>query len=387
MKRKLLFLTLLASVIGIGVLHFITPAELIFYHNTYRRLSYFPIVLGGLWFGLRGGVFLAVLSSIAFIPHLLLFAGHGLQSYYSELTEIVLYVVAGALVGFIAGRQQRLREKLQKTSARLAQSYDDLYKGTNQLIQVEEQLAAAQRMSVLGEMSATLAHEIRNPLSSIKGTAEIFLEDLPPDHPKREFVDILLKETSRLNTTLENVLNYASDSPAKSDQEESLSSVILQQKKLITPLLKPQSIDFTLLGEDIGREIMVAEAQMSQVFLNMLINSIEALEGIEKPQILVTISDEDDGHLVEVHDSGLGVKAQLKDRVFEPFFTTRESGTGLGLLISRKIVKSYGGDITIDESHLGGACFRVYLPKKVSNRSLHEYIAAESESHGKNTAY
>lgn len=370
MGRKLLFLLLLSSVIGIGVLHFTTPADLIFYHNTYRRLSYFPIVLGGLWFGLWGGIVLGLLSSIAFIPHLLLFAGQGLQSYYSELTEIALYLAAGALVGLIAGRERKLLAQIKKTSARLAQSYDDLYKGANQLIEAEEQLAAAQKMSILGEMSTTLAHEIRNPLSSIKGTAEILLDDFPEQHPKREFLEILLKETKRLDTTLKNVLDFASDSSSTQEPRESLSHVIQRQTKLIDPLLQKRSVVLEIEGEEDGMECKVVGGPMSQVFLNILINGIEALENIKNPHLKIEITGMDGGCLVEVHDNGKGIEVDCKSKVFEPFYSTRENGTGLGLLISRKIVESFGGRIEVKDSPLGGACFSVYLPELVRTGSL-----------------
>ena len=124
MKRKILFPTLITIVLVIGFLHFATPAELVFFHDTYRRLSYFPIVLGAIWFGVKGGMILAVLSSVAFIPHLLLYVGQGVQSYYSELTEIVLYLSAGLVVGIITERERKLRIGYQQISGQLEKSYD-----------------------------------------------------------------------------------------------------------------------------------------------------------------------------------------------------------------------------------------------------------------------
>ncbi|MCG2823478.1 MAG: hypothetical protein L6364_07315, partial [Desulfobulbaceae bacterium] len=205
---KFLFPALLAAVVAIGLLHLFTPGDLHFYHNTYRRLSYFPIVLGGLWFGVRGGLGLALLSSIAFIPHVLLYVGHGSQA-VSELMEIVLYLAAGLLVGVISGRQTRLRERYRQLSERLQASYARLHEETVQLLEAEARLAAAQKFSALGKLSASLAHEIKNPLASIKGTAEILRDEFPGDHPKREFVDILFKETGRLHDTVEEILRYA----------------------------------------------------------------------------------------------------------------------------------------------------------------------------------
>ncbi len=376
MDRKLLFIALLITVIGIGVLHFTTPGELIFYHNTYRRLSYFPIILGAIWFGVGGGVILAVLSSIAFIPHLLLFAGQGLQSYYSELTEIILYLAAGFVVGLIAGRERRLRERIEKTSLKLEKSYEALYKGTAQLIEAEEQLAATQRMSALGEMAASLAHEIKNPLSSIKGTAEILLDDYPQEHPKREFVEILLKETGRLNTTLENVLGYAGNTAVNQNPDESLAAVILRQKKLMEPVLNKKNVDIELQNLEAGDEFFVVGFHVSQVFLNIFINGAEALEKTAGARMIVDVSHETGGCRVDVHDNGPGVSEADREKIFEPFFSRRENGTGLGLLISRKIVESYGGNIDVSESDLGGACFSVFLPRKRGTETLDTYIAA-----------
>jgi signal transduction histidine kinase len=207
--RKLLFIILVLVVLGIGFLHFTTPAELFFYHDTYRRLSYFPIVLGALWFGIWGGLILAVMSSLAFIPHVILYIGQGTGSYLSELTEIILYLAAGTVTGVIAGRESRLREKYRLLSEKLEKSYAKLHRETQLLLEAEEQLSVTQKLSALGQLSASLAHEIKNPLSSIKGTADILLDEFPDGHPKREFVEILLKETSRLNNTVEEVLQFS----------------------------------------------------------------------------------------------------------------------------------------------------------------------------------
>ncbi len=376
MGRKILFIGLLSTVIGIGILHFTTPAELIFYHNTYRRLSYFPIVLGGIWFGVKGGLTLAVFSSIAFIPHLLLFADQGLQSYYSELTEILLYLAAGLVVGLIAGREMKLREQMQKTSEKLEKSYEALFKGTAQLIEAEEQLAASQRLSVLGEMAASLAHEIKNPLSSIKGTAEILLDDFDKDHPKREFIEILLKETARLNSTLEDVLGYAAISGVEHQPDESLAEVVVQQSKLIEPVLKKKGIELQLESVEEVEDFHVVGSRMSQVFLNLFVNGMEALEKVDAPKIVVTVKRDASGVFIEIHDNGPGIDSADLPKVFQPFFSTRENGTGLGLLISRKIVESYSGTIEAGNSHFGGACFSVFLPKRSGRETLDTYISS-----------
>lgn len=358
--RKILLALLITIVLLIGMLHFFTPGHLHFYHDTYRRLSYFPIVLGGLWFGLRGGLAMAVLSSIFFIPHVLLYIDKGPHAYLSELAEIILYLAAGLLVGMISGRQTRLREKYRLLSEKLGKSYERLHEETAQLIEAEKQLAAAQKFSALGKMSASLAHEIKNPLSSIKGTAEILVDDYPPEHPNREFVDILLKEIARLQGTVEDILKYSREKGAE-EHLVPLSEVTYHVAALLEKPLKEKEIQLHLNGMEKAEDFPVAEGKLTQVLLNILLNSIDAVRQGEG-KIRLTFVKKDAEGMIEVCDNGRGIPEQNRERVFEPFYTDKEDGTGLGLLISKKIVESLGGKITVTDDLDGGACFRIFLP-------------------------
>jgi len=368
--RRFLFILLIVVVVGIGLLHFLTPGELVFFHDTYRRLSYFPIVLGALWFGLRGGVLLAVLSSVAFIPHLLLYMGQSPQTYLSELTEVFLYLAAGTVTGLIAGREARLREQYKNLSRKLEKSYDRLHEETELLIEVEEQLSATQKLSALGQLSASLAHEIKNPLSSIRGTAEILLDEFPAGHAKREFVEILLKEVGKLNRTVEEVLQFSRSSrssPAgrrKTEAvEEPLTEVLQQVATLLEGQLREKNIVFSIQGIEKGRDHFVDGAKFSQVFLNLVLNAIDAVAPGGEIDLSL-FENGDDLTRVTVADNGPGIPAAQREAVFEPFFSGKEDGTGLGLSISRKIVESHGGTLTLSDSAKGGAGFTVTLPRR-----------------------
>lgn len=362
--RKILFAVLVLVVITIGMLHFLTPGYMIFHHDMYRRLSYFPIVLGAIWFGFWGGLVLAVMSSIAFIPHVLLYIGQGAETYLSELTEIILYLAAGSVTGIIAGRESLLRRRYKELSEKLEKSYTKLHRETQLLLEVEEQLSAAQKFSALGQLSASLAHEIKNPLSSIKGTAEILLDEFPTGHPKREFVEILLKETTRLNHTVEEVLQFSRrgrDTPGQKDtQGEPLSGVIERVKNLLANQMAKKSITFSITGAEAGNSFFVAGDKLSQVFLNLILNAIDAVP--DRGAIAVSIKKQDSTMLVSVADNGLGVPPENREKIFTPFYSSKEGGTGLGLSISRKIIESYGGQITVSPAENGGSCFTVRLP-------------------------
>jgi len=377
--RKILFAILVLIVIGIGLLHFLTPGYHIFYHDMYRRLSYFPIVLGAIWFGVWGGLLLAVLSSIAFIPHVLLYIGEGAGTYLSELTEIILYLAAGTVTGFIAGRESLLRQRYKELSEKLEKSYDKLHRETQLLLEVEEQLGAAQKLSALGQLSASLAHEIKNPLSSIKGTAEILLDEFPNDHPKREFVEILLKETTRLNNTVEEVLQFSRrgmQGRKNEDAEtEPLPRVIDRVTSLLASQLRKKSIALSVTGWEAANDFFVAGEKLSQVFLNIILNAIDAAP--QKGGIIIETFKQAAGYAVSVKDNGAGIPDEQKDKIFDPFYSTKEGGTGLGLSISKKIVESYGGTFTLSNAETGGACFTVFLPEQDSDSEVKKQTASD----------
>ena len=380
--RKILFAILVLVVIGIGLLHFFTPGYMIFYHDMFRRLSYFPIVLGAIWFGVWGGLLLAVMSSIAFIPHVLLYIGEGSGTYLSELTEIILYLAAGTVTGIIAGRESLLRNRYKELSEKLEKSYDKLHRETQLMLEVEEQLSAAQKLSALGQLSASLAHEIKNPLSSIKGTAEILLDEFPEDHPKREFVEILLKETTRLNNTVEEVLGFSRRGMQGKKKEEAmtepLSQVIDRVTSLLASQLRKKSIKLTVNGWEEGKAFHIAGEKLSQVFLNIILNSIDATP--PKGEIIIETMKLADGYSVSVKDNGAGIPDARKDKIFGAFYSTKEGGTGLGLSISKKIVESYGGTLTLSDAETGGACFTIFLPEQNSASN----VKKQTESDFKN---
>ena len=366
----LLFSALVLTVAAIGLLHYFTPGHLHFYHDTFRRLSYFPIVLGALWFGVRGGLLLAALSSLAFIPHLFHFFGRELDNYLSELTEITLYLATGLVVGVIADREHRLRERFRRLSEQLQKSRRRLHRETTQLLAAEKQLAASQRLSALGQLAASLAHEIKNPLSSIRGTAEIFRDEFPPGHPRREFVEILLQETTRLNEAVDKVLGYTrgQQPPAEQEPEETLERLLGRVAALTANSLQKKRINYQTYGLEQAAELMVPANQLFQVFLNLLLNAIDAVP--EGGDISLTVERQEPGWRVTVADNGPGVAEAEREKIFTAFYTGKAEGTGLGLLISRKIAESLGGTITVAERPGGGAAFTLLLPEKTGRGIL-----------------
>jgi signal transduction histidine kinase len=370
-KKMLLFVFLVVFVVVIAILHTLTPGHMILYHDTFRRLSYFPIAIGAILYGLWGGVSLAILSCFAFVPHLFLFWARGPQAYYSELSEILFYLAAGVVIGLISSKENKLREKYKSLSEKLAASYKRLHDQTSQLVKAEKQLGESQKLSMLGHVSASLAHEIKNPLASIKGAAEILADEVPKDHPKHEFIEIMRSEISRLNNSVEDVLKYC-----RSRQNQNIGSQMSAEKiirhvvALLDTRLKEKSIEVSIESDFSNGQFLTNEAAMIQVLMNIVINAVDAVS--KNGKILIELIAHKEGNLIRISDDGPGIDQDVAKKVFHSFVTFKENGTGLGLSISKKIVESLGGKIHIEKSSLGGAAFIIFLPEKIfgNNESI-----------------
>lgn len=362
--KKFVFLGLLIITAIIGILHHTTPGNLILFHDTYRRLSYIPIAIGAIMYGVSGGMSLAILSCLAYIPHLFMYRFEGSVAYYSELSEIIFYLFAGLLIGFISSRENRLREKYHKISEQLQVSYNRLHDQSLQLVQAEKELGKAKELSVIGQLSASLAHEIKNPLAAIKGAAEILADEVNEKNPKYEFVEIMRSEISRLNHSVEKVLNICRrQSTPTIDKDEPLEKVINKVCKILNQRIQEKSINLVVDENPETGNTPVAEQAMTQVLMNILINAMDAVA--KKGRIHISHAKAGNaGVCIEISDNGPGVSPVMAQEIFHPFKTFKQGGTGLGLSISKRIVERLEGTIQVTASDMGGACFKVCLPGK-----------------------
>ena len=339
-------------------LHYSTTTQQVGAHDVYRRLYYVPIVLGGIWFALRGGIVTAILASLFYMPHVLFHWQHNPNMALEQYLEIVLYNVIGCLTGFLAQRERQQKIRYQKAAETLEGSYLKLRDQADQIIEIEEQLRRADRLSALGELSAGMAHEIRNPLGSIKGTAEILRDGVAADDPKLEFAEILIKEVDRLNGVLEDFLSFARPTPVEHGRFH-LAKVVGD----VLDLTRQQALrDHVEVHVDLDADIEIPGhgEQIKQALLNLVLNALQAMP--EGGRLEVSSKNLHNEVQIKVSDNGPGIAAEDRERIFNPFVTTRDSGTGLGLAITQRIVHGHDGHIVLESTPGQGASFKICLP-------------------------
>jgi len=351
------------AVVTIG--HVLTPLSRQSQHDVLVRLYYFPIALGGLWFGLKGGLGAAALITLVYLPHVLA-VDHGAMT-IGYLLEIPIFLAVGLLIGLVVERQEHYRRGLEIQAETLAQSHRELQEQTRLLLEKETQLHRADRLSALGQLSAGLAHEIRNPLGAIKGAVEILQDDFPPGHPKAEFYAILLKEVERLNDVLTNFLSFARPvTPYLAPLD--VRAVLTALEGLISGQARAHRVQiFTSFHAGPSR-LMADETLLKQAFLNIMLNAVEAMPEGGDLAISTRLSPEGAAggrpEWVEAvfDDTGPGIQEEDLGRIFDPFFTTKKDGTGLGLAIIHRIIETHHGTIRVMSQRGKGSTFVVTLP-------------------------
>ncbi|KAF1080429.1 MAG: hypothetical protein GQF41_3253 [Candidatus Rifleibacterium amylolyticum] len=225
---------------------------------------------------------------------------------------------------------------------------------------IEQQLYHADKLSSLGQLAASVAHEIKNPLASIKTLGQLLQEETEDDDSRREYIDVIVSEVNRLNGVVEQLLRYARP------EGSSFCEVVFEE--VIRPVLalvhhESDRHQVELKPEYRGDlKVYVDPEKIKQVFLNLIFNAIQSMEKGGKIFIRAFREPDSPWTVFEIEDTGCGMSAEVTRRIFEPFYTTRQRGTGLGLAIVKKIIDLHGGKIEVSSEAGKGTKFKFYLP-------------------------
>lgn len=315
--------------------------------GAFAPFLYLAVALAGLLTGWPGGVAAALLSAI-----MLGLSREPSQSVH--YTAVLTLFGLGLLVGLLTQRIRWQRDHFQKLTEQLSGVYEKVQANF-------EGMKRAERLSALGQLSAGLAHEIRNPLASISGAASILRRNPDLDPKQAKCVEVIAAECQRLNGLLTNFLNFARPRPPRLQTIE-LNPVLDKILALAGHGIRGKTVHFEKQAESGLPSVECDPEQLEQVLLNLMINAIEASPDGETVTLLAMA--EDRRIAVRVIDRGHGVATDHIDRLFDPFFTTKEHGTGLGLPVAHQIMRQMGGSVLAQANPGRGMTFSVILPAK-----------------------
>ena len=231
-----------------------------------------------------------------------------------------------------------------------------VFQDLTELRRIEEGLKRADRLAALGALAAQLAHEIRNPLASMRGAAQLIAQDASEDPTSARLTNILVRESDRLSKLVEEFLRFARP-PAPAKRVLDLSALVNETVEMLRS--DPLSKGVTLETQLVPIHAAVDADQIRQVLINLVRNAMQAVEGAGT--VKVSLGQAEEGPAITVWDSKGGIPTANLPRLFEPFFTTRQGGTGLGLATAHSIIRAHGGDIWVESSPATGTQFVVAL--------------------------
>jgi two-component system sensor histidine kinase HydH len=236
-----------------------------------------------------------------------------------------------------------------------------LIKDLREIRDLQGKVRRSERLASLGRLAAGVAHEIRNPLSSIRGFAQYFVKRFHGQPEEEGYASVMVKEVDRLNRVITELLDFAG--PKEPHREpHSLENIAEQALKLLAPDLAARKVEVVKEYEPGLPQVFVDHDQMFQVFINILLNALESMEAGGKIRISLHTCGPPPAVEVCFTDTGTGIPADDLEKVFEPFFSRKRKGTGLGLAIVHQIIESHRGDIGVESGPEQGTTFRIRLP-------------------------
>jgi two-component system, NtrC family, sensor histidine kinase HydH len=267
-------------------------------------------------------------------------------------------VVADGDIHHLDQQMQVIVQKVEEVAERLQQH--------------QRELLRAEQLSALGQLAAGVAHEVRNPVTGIKMLVEAAVRPENPRPLGREDLRVIQREVARLEQTVQGFLNFAR-LPAPQQAPCDLRDVIHQALELVRVRAEQQHVAIRVEAPDRPVVASVDRGQLGMVLVNLLLNALDAMP--QGGRLAVTLEQPRAGQLrLRVADTGTGIPPQIADRLFTYFATTKPTGTGLGLSLSRRIIEEHGGAITAQNQREGGACFTISLPAAPAE-AVHENTA------------
>jgi signal transduction histidine kinase len=331
-------------------------------NSSYYPIYYVPVVTAAIYFGPLGTILWTALASLAYCSYLI----PALQEY--ELTaegvtvlsiRILFFFLAAMLVNRFVVENKQQMQLYQALSEQLAET-------NRELRRAQDEARRSERLAALGQLSAGLAHEIRNPLGVIKGSAEMLSQKLQGSQPiASELAGYISSEVNRLNALVARFLDFARPSRLALHPVD-VGALVDRAVDAVRGQYPQSKVTIERNYANGLPQVLADEPLFEQVFVNLLLNAFEAMDGSSPAVLRLSIAADSlngkPGVSIEVQDTGPGVPAENREQIFNPFFTSKKNGVGLGLSIVAKIIDDHRGSIQLESEAGRGARFRVFLP-------------------------
>jgi two-component system NtrC family sensor kinase len=256
---------------------------------------------------------------------------------------------------------QKLQGKIEAADEDLKRVNEELRQANKELIERQEQLVRSEKLASIGKLAAGVAHEINNPLTGVLTFSHLLLDDTEKDDPKREDLEVIIKETERCRDIVKGLLDYSRQTEPQK-VSVGMNGIIKKTLSLLEHQAAFRNIKITREFDNDLPQIMIDKDKMQQVLVNLLTNAQEAMP--EGGSIAITTTKTEDGKYIEMKfaDTGCGIPENEVSKLFDPFYSTKELGTGLGLSITQGIITSHKGTIEVQSEEGKGTTFIIRLP-------------------------
>lgn len=376
-KRRLLLqygISFLVFCVALLLTHLLWPLI----NPSASSLFFAAIMIAAFYGGLGPGLMVSALSTLA-IDFYFIDPVHGFELSVANTVRAGVFMLVAAMTSWLNASRKRLMEHIKERNRereqllaqvrgfndelqnQIAAATQELSKTNDSLLQTQQRLARAERLAVVGQMAASLAHEIGTPLNSISGHMELLGVNHPDDRDTQRRIQIITKQLDFIVATVKRLLERTHERPTVF-QPTNLNLLLREVLALVAPTLDKNGITPETRFEESLPVLYADRDGLQQVFLNIINNSVDAMLKGGQLSIATNFNRVTDAIEIAISDTGPGINAEEMDHLFEPMWTTKVSGSGLGLAIANQIVSEHGGQIEAVSGTGSGATFRLSLP-------------------------
>jgi signal transduction histidine kinase len=332
-KQKIKVGGIALMIASVLCLHYFTFPGMRYHHAVYRMLFYLPLILGSLWFGMKGALSVCLSVSFLFLPYAIMqWRGFTFEN-FQMLLEGVLYILIAFIIGVLVERERKKHRALLR----------------------------AEKLSAVGKAVSEIAHDMKTPLMAIGGFATQVSGKLGRDDPDQKKLGIVIEETTRLESMVREMLDFAKPIEI-GNAKTSLNALVQEAIEVSEPMAKENGVALQNDPAPSLPSLHLDAPKMKQALLNLFANAIQASS--DGKDVVVRTRLEGRSVVLEVVDSGHGITEEHSQNIFHPFFSTKMEGSGLGLGIVKRIVEAHGGEISFVSIPGEGTTFAVRLPVK-----------------------